>query len=159
MHRSTKNCIWLKCRNDGVSVSAGDSAVRWPVAVAVVGGRGCVGRCSLLLRCPMCLVPSRLQLRRAGGPPEAAHRIFACVSLRLLVLRKLWHLVIRHVQQAADPSQELLSKHVCLLRLRIAPRWISGRSRNCAPVCSSPLPLAVAGWQVAALLVLIYAYK
>ena len=26
-------------------------------------------------------------------------------------------------------------------------------------VCSSPLPLAVAGWQVAALLVLIYAYK
>ena len=90
---------------------------------------------------------------------EAAHRIFACVSLRLLVLRKLWHLVIRHVQQAADPSQELLSKHVCLLRLRIAPRWISGRSRNCAPVCSSPLPLAVAGWQVAALLVLIYAYK
>ena len=46
---------------------------------------------------------------------EAAHRIFACVSLRLLVLRKLWHLVIRHVQQAADPSQELLSKHVCLL--------------------------------------------
>lgn len=72
MHRSTKNCIWLKCRNDGVSVSAGDSAVRWPVAVAVVGGRGCVGRCSLLLRCPMCLVPSRLQLRRAGGPPRSA---------------------------------------------------------------------------------------
>ena len=27
------------------------------------------------------------------------------------------------------------------------------------PTCSSPLPLAVAGWQVAALLVLIYAYK